>query len=138
MIQTFSITTEIKEQDIHDVLAMYLANTERKIIGFKLIEKEHQPGKVLVFYAKASEEEKVIEYPIKATIPILVEHILQYIREFSIEDVPDLFDSEYPSDTSRLELGINIFKPDWYSDERGIKEYNSFQLFAVQPALYYD
>lgn len=35
-------------------------------------------------------------------------------------------------------MGINIFKPDWYSDERGIKEYNSFQLFAVQPALYYD
>lgn len=138
MIQTFSITTEIKEQDIRDVLAMYLANTEHEVIGFKLIEKEHQQGKVLVFYAKASEEEKVTEYPIKATIPILTEHILQYIREFSIEDVPDLFDSEHPSDMSRLELGINIFKPDWYSDEHGIKEYNLFQLFAVQPALYYD
>lgn len=54
---------------------------------------------------------------IKATIPILTEHILQYIREFSIEDVPDLFDSEHPSDMSRLELGVNIFKPDWYSGQ---------------------
>ena len=35
-------------------------------------------------------------------------------------------------------MGINIFKPDWYSDESGIKEYNLFQIFAVQPALYYD
>ena len=68
----------------------------------------------------------------------MTEYILQYIREFSIEDVPDLFNSEHPSDMNRLELGINIFKPDWYSDEHGIKEYNSFQIFAVQPALYYD
>lgn len=40
MIQTFSITAEIKEQDIRDVLAMCLVNTEREVIGFKLIEEE--------------------------------------------------------------------------------------------------
>lgn len=79
-----------------------------------------------------------IPLTIKATIPILTEHILQYIREFSIEDTLDLFDSEPRSDMSRIEMGINIFKPDWYSDECGIKEYNLFQIFAVQPALYYD
>ena len=138
MIQTFSITAEINEQDIRDLLTMCLANTKREVIGFKLIEKKHQTGKVLVFYTKALESEKITKYPIEATIPILIEHILQYIREFSIEDVPDLFDSEPRSDMSRLELGVNIFKPDWYSDECGIKEYNLFQIFAVQPALYYD
>lgn len=48
MIQTFSITTEIKEQDIRDVLAMYLANTEHEVIGFKLIDPTCESGHVLM------------------------------------------------------------------------------------------
>lgn len=71
------------------------------------------------------------KYPFKATIPILVEQINQYINNLSNEDILRLAGKEPYSDGT-VELGWEIFYPLWYG-ENEIERYEDEAILAVRP-----
>ena len=71
------------------------------------------------------------EYPFKATVPVLVEHINQYIEKLSKEDIVRLAGKE-PDNDGDVVLGWEVFHPLWYG-ENEILKYDLASVIAVRP-----
>ena len=71
------------------------------------------------------------KYPFKATIPVLVEQINQYIENLSCEDIVRLAGGE-PYIDGTVKLGWEVFHPLWYG-ENGIDKYELAAVLAVRP-----
>ena len=71
------------------------------------------------------------KYPFKATIPVLVEQINQYIESLSCEDIVRLAGGE-PYMDGTVRLGWEVFHPLWY-EENGIDKYELAAVLAVRP-----
>lgn len=72
------------------------------------------------------------EYPFKATIPVLVEQINQYIDNLSNGDVLRLAGEE-PDNDGTVRLGWEVFHPLWYG-ENEIDKYELSAVLAVRPS----
>lgn len=73
-----------------------------------------------------------IEYPFEVTVPVLVEHIKQYIKNLSSEDILRLAGEE-PDNDGIVELGWEVFHPLWYGDNE-IDKYELAAVIAVRPS----
>ena len=71
------------------------------------------------------------EYPFKATIPVLVEQINQYIDNLSNEDVLRLAGIE-PDIDGTVRLGWEVFHPSWYGENK-VDKYELAAVIAVRP-----
>ena len=71
------------------------------------------------------------KYPFEASIPVLVEHINQYIKNLSSEDVSRLAGLE-PTYEGTVKLGWEVFHPLWYGENR-IDKYTLAAVLAVRP-----
>ena len=71
------------------------------------------------------------KYPFKATVPILVEHINQYIESLSSEDILRLAGKE-PDNDGDVVLGWEVFHPLWYGKNEILK-YELASVIAVRP-----
>lgn len=71
------------------------------------------------------------EYPFKATVPILVEQVNQYIKDLSTEDILRLA-GEAPDNDGTVRLGWEVFHPLWYGNN-GIERYELAAILAVRP-----
>ena len=71
------------------------------------------------------------KYPFKATVPILVEHINQYIENLSGEDVLRLAGEE-PDNDGDVVLGWEVFHPLRYGKNKILK-YDYASVIAVRP-----
>lgn len=121
--QTFTINGDSNES-LKGVLKLAL-----DISGWKEIEAfyEDKNGLVLCGYKCSGST----EYPFKATIPILVEQINQYINNLSSEDILRLAGEE-PDDDGIVRLGWEVFHPLWYGDNE-IDKYELAAVIAVRP-----
>ena len=70
-------------------------------------------------------------YPFKATIPVLVEHINQYLNKLSDKDIRRLAGEE-PDNDGTVRLGWEVFHPLWYG-ENEIEKYELAAVIAVRP-----
>lgn len=75
--------------------------------------------------------DKATKYPFKATVPVLVEQINQYIDSLSGEDIVRLAGKE-PDIDGTVELGWEVFHPLWYGDSE-IEDYDISAVIAVRP-----
>lgn len=71
------------------------------------------------------------EYPFEATVPVLVEHINQYINNLSDENISRLA-GEAPDNDGTVMLGWEVFHPLWYG-ENEIDKYDLAAVLAVRP-----
>ena len=76
--------------------------------------------------------DKSIEYPFEATIPVLVEHINQYIKYLSNTDILRLAGNK-PNIDGTVRLGWEIFHPVWYGDNC-IENYDDTFVIAIRPS----
>ena len=121
--QTFTINGDNNES-LKRVLQLAL-----ELSGRKQIEAFYEDinGLVLCSY-KCSDS---TEYPFKATIPVLVEQINQYIDNLSNEDILRLAGVE-PDNDGTVRLGWEVFHPLWYG-ENEIDKYELAAVIAVRP-----
>lgn len=99
------------------------------ICGWKEIKAFYEDKNGLVFYPY--ECDNTTKYPFKATIPILVEQINQYIANLSNEDLERLA-GKIPDIDGIVELGWEVFYPLWYGKNE-IEEYDEAAILAVRP-----
>lgn len=99
------------------------------LCGWKEIKAfyEDKNGLVLCAYKCSGST----EYPFKATIPVLVEQINQYIDNLSNEDVLRLA-GEAPDNDGTVILGWEVFHPLWYGKNE-IDKYELAAVIAVRP-----
>lgn len=71
------------------------------------------------------------KYPIEATIPVLVEHINQYIKNLSKEDIIRMAGKE-PDNDGDVILGWEVFHPQCYGRNELVK-HEQAALIAVRP-----
>lgn len=70
-------------------------------------------------------------YPFKATIPVLVEQINEYISNLSSEDIIRLAGEE-PDNDGTVVLGWEVFHPLWFGINE-IEKYEQSAIIAVRP-----
>ena len=104
-------------------LALDLCGGRKEIKAFY----EDKNGLVLCKYECSGST----EYPFKATIPVLVEQINQYINNLSSENVLRLAGEE-PDNDGTVRLGWEVFHPLWYGDNK-IDKYELAAVIAVRP-----
>lgn len=126
--QTFTINGD-NNKALEKVLELALTLSGREIEFFY----EDINGLVLCSYeCKGS-----TSYPFKATIPILIEQINQYIDNLSKEDILRLAGEE-PNIDGSIRLGWEIFHPLWYGQNK-IHQYELAAVIAVRPCwIIYD
>lgn len=125
--------------DNHEALVSvleYLFQTQEPLIQYFRMEQvktkgSNKNGKALIFtYMRKN----ATPYPFPVTPVMLAEHIEQYLANIStLTDFgPNEGETGYEENVS---YGWTIFKPDWYSEERGIWNYSICDEFAVRPKL---
>ena len=100
-----------------------------ELSGCKEIKGFYEDTNGLVFCGY--ECNKATKYPFKATIPVLVEQINQYINNLSDEDLIKLAGRE-PDIDGAVGLGWEIFHPLWFG-ENEIENYELSAVLAVRP-----
>ena len=70
-------------------------------------------------------------YPLMATVPVLVEHINQYLDKLSNDDVLRLAGPK-PDNDGTVRLGWEVFHPLWYGENK-IDKYELAAVVAVRP-----
>lgn len=121
--QTFTINGDYNV-DLAKILQLAL-----DLSGWKEIKAfyEDKNGLVLCGYKCSGST----EYPFKATIPVLVEQINQYIENLTSEDILRLAGTE-PDNDGTVSLGWEVFHPLWYG-ENEIDKYELAAILAVRP-----
>lgn len=77
-----------------------------------------------------------MEYPFKMTSETLAEQIDQFIHSFTESDLARYGIEEEEFDCAEeYDIGWELFRPDWYSEEHGIREYTLSDTIAVKPVL---
>ena len=75
-------------------------------------------------------------YPFQMTPETLAEQIDQFVQSFTETDLARYGIEEEEFDCAEeYTIGWELFRPDWYSKEHGIREYTLFDLIAVKPVL---
>lgn len=122
--QTFTINGDNNET-LEKVLQLAL-----DLCGKKTIKAfyEDKNGLVLCKYECGGST----TYPFEATVPVLVEHINQYIKNLSSEDILRLAGMK-PNNDGTVRLGWEVFHPLWYGDNV-IDKYTLAAVIAVRPS----
>ena len=121
--QTFTINGS-DDEALERVLKLAL-----ELCGWKGVKAFYEDVNGLVFCAYDCDGST--KYPFEATIPVLVEHVNQYIQNLSSEDIVRLAGDE-PDIDGIVELGWEVFHPLWYG-ENEIEEYEEAAILAVRP-----
>lgn len=100
-----------------------------ELCSWKSVKAFYEDKNGLVFCAYECDGSTT--YPFKATIPILVEQINQYIDNLPREDIVRLAGDE-PDVDGTIRLGWEVFHPLWYG-ENEIEEYENAAILAVRP-----
>lgn len=121
--QTFTINGD------HNIDLAKILQLALDLSGWKEIKAfyEDKNGLVLCGYKCSGST----EYPFKATIPVLVEQINQYIENLTSEDILRLAGTE-PDNDGTVNLGWEVFYPLWYG-ENEIDKYELAAVLAVRP-----
>lgn len=125
--QTFTINGD-NDKALEKVLQLALelsswSKNDREIKAFY----EDKNGLVLCSYECVGST----AYPFTATIPVLVEHINQYLDKLSDEEVLRMAGPE-PDNDGTVRLGWEVFHPLWYG-ENEIDKYELAAVIAVRP-----
>ena len=121
--QTFTINGDNNET-LKKVLSLAL-----DLCGWRKIEAFYEDKNGLVFCGyKCSGS---IDYPFAATVPVLAEHVNEYIKNLSSEDILRLA-GEKPDNDGIVRLGWEVFYPLWYGKNE-IEKYESAAILAVRP-----
>lgn len=120
--QTFTINGD-SNKELEKVLQLAFEICGENVRSFY----EDENGLVLCGYDCSSST----NYPFKATIPILVEQINQYINNLSSEDIVRLAGKE-PDNDGTVRLGWEVFHPLWYGENK-IEKYELAAILAIRP-----
>lgn len=135
--RTFSISGKDRNA-LEDVLR-FLMETQ----GFRPVKTGYgtltarETGQVLLIGEQlADSARQQMEYPFKMTPETLAEQIEQFVHSFTESDLARYGIEEEEFDCAEeYDIGWELFRPDWYSKEHGIREYTLFDLIAVKPVL---
>ena len=120
--QTFTINGD-SDVELGKVLRLALDISGQEVKSFY----EDPNGLVLCGY----ECDGSTKYPFKATIPILVEQIKQYINDLSSENVLNLA-GEAPDVDGTVRLGWETFHPEWDGEDK-IEKNVMAAILAIRP-----
>lgn len=84
--------------------------------------------RILVFHSYG---DKGAKFPLKVTPTVLAEAISQFMEETPAEEFERQL-SGYEEDYAHA---WELFSPDWYSDEHGIKDYDMSAVLACRPVI---
>lgn len=122
--QHFVINGENKN-DLEKVLKLALDLADYKSV--KAFYKDPK-GLVLCWYeCKGS-----TPYPFEATIPVLVEQIMQYLNSLTTDEIFNLA-GNCPDIDGSVELGWEVFHPLWYG-ENDLENYTGYEIIAIRPS----
>ena len=135
--RTFSISGD--NRTALEAVLRFLMETQ----GFRPVKTGYgtltawETGHVLLIGEQlADSARQQMEYPFKMTSETLAEQIDQFIHSFTESDLARYGIEEEEFDCAEeYDLGWDLFRPDWYSEEHGIREYTLFDLIAVKPVL---
>ena len=135
--RTFSISGD--NRTALEAVLRFLMETQ----GFRPVKTGYgtltawETGHVLLIGEQlADSARQQMEYPFKMTSETLAEQIDQFIHSFTESDLARYGIEEEEFDCAEeYDIGWELFRPDWYSEEHGIREYTLFDLIAVKPVL---
>lgn len=120
--QTFTINGHL-DKDLKKVLQFTLEFGDVAIQAFY----EDKNGLVLCSYQCCGAQ----AYPFEPTVPVLVEHVKQYIKKLPKEDVCRMAGDKPNNDS--VYLGWEVFHPLWYGDNE-IEKYEPEAVIAIRPS----
>lgn len=121
-IEKFAITG-VDDKDLISTCEFLLSQTsEIKSMG---LDPEKR---ILVFHSYG---DKGMKFPLKVTPTVLAEAISQFMEETPAEE----FESQLSGYEEDYAHAWELFSPDWYSDEHGIKDYDMSAVLACRPVI---
>lgn len=123
-IEKFTITG-VNHKDLISTCEFLLSQT-REIKSMGLDPEK----RILVFYSY-SYGNKGMRFPLKVTPTVLAEAISQFMEETPAEE----FEKQLSGYEEEYDHAWEIFSPDWYSDEHGIKDYDMSAVLACRPVI---
>lgn len=124
-----------------NTLKFILESNREHIYGFRMDSNKYNEGctsnSILVLTSSPKASESTTKYPFEIRydnegIGILTSHILEYISNFSDDDL-EQFGEEVTGYEEDYEIGWEVFIPDWYTAEHGIDNYSILDVLAVRP-----
>lgn len=135
--ETFSISGD--NRTTLEAVLRFLMETQ----GFRPVKTGYgtliarETGQVLLIGERLDDSvRQQMGYPFQMTPETLAEQIDQFVQSFTETDLARYGIEEEEFDCAEeYTIGWELFRPDWYSKEHGIREYTLFDLIAVKPVL---